>query len=85
MTFRASPLVARILGPLALALALCLTVAGAINWSLVSSVHREQLRRDIITELHDIENRTSRLKVVAVVDAIEHRLMMDQVQDGGWF
>lgn len=71
---RLSPLITRITILLTGIFACTLTAAGTVSWFLISKSYDAQLRREIIADATELKQRVERLKVVAVIDAIDFRL-----------
>ncbi|MEO0617170.1 MAG: HAMP domain-containing sensor histidine kinase [Pseudomonadota bacterium] len=67
-------LVAAIVLPQAAAFAVCLAFSAWASWWLISKSYERQIERQILAETFLLKQRAERLKVVAVVDAIDYRL-----------
>ena len=61
--------------PQIIAFGVFIIVSALVTWWLIANHYNEQLRREIVADFVLLKQRTERLKVVAVVDAIDYRLL----------
>lgn len=69
-----SPLVARQLRPLSLALAVLLLAGAAGSWLAIQHTYQRQIKAQISADEALLLQRYHRLKVVAVIEAIDYRI-----------
>ncbi|MCI4643506.1 MAG: ATP-binding protein [Hyphomonadaceae bacterium] len=69
-----SPLVSRIALLLTGIFAAALIAAGTASWFFISKTYDAQLRREIAADAAELKQRVERLRIVAVIDAIDYRL-----------
>lgn len=69
-----SPLVSRHMSTLAAALAICLTLGAAGSWLAIRHAFENQIKLDIVADHALLRQNFRRLKIVAVVEAIDFRL-----------
>ncbi|MEM8981727.1 MAG: ATP-binding protein [Pseudomonadota bacterium] len=68
-------LVLKLALPQIFAVAVFIVVSALVSWWLISNHYDEQLRREIVADFVLLKQRAERLKVVAIVDAIDYRLL----------
>ena len=68
-------LVLKLALPQILAFGAFIVASALVTWWLIGNHYNEQLRREIVADFVLLKQRTERLKVVAVVDAIDYRLL----------
>lgn len=69
-----SPLIARQMRPLSVALAVLLLAGAAGSWFAIQHTYQLQIRAEIAADQALLLQRYHRLKIVAVVEAIDYRL-----------
>lgn len=70
----ATSLAVRLVAPLTAIFASCLLVGGLVSWQVISAAYERQVQREIDADFIILQQRVNRLKVVAVIDAIDYRL-----------
>jgi len=71
---RATSLAVRLVALLSAVFAVCLLIGGTVSWHLITSAYERQVQREIDADFVILQQRVNRLKVVAVIDAIDYRL-----------